>query len=316
MRPRHTGLTLVELMVSLALGSVLCLGLTTLLAFSQRAYLQDEELARLQDNGRHALKILQRELSMAGYLGRLHPGGIRILAPPGTACYSYLLAPTPGLEHFDDIGEDGLSASGAAVPAACRRPGQYQPGSDALVLRRTLDQPHRDFGTFKLPVAGTTLYLEVEGQKGTLVAGNQVAAAARGVWQYQPQHLFVRRYSRFPGDNIPALCRQRLSPNRADMAPLECLVEGVEMLQLEYGLDTDGDRLADRHLAVPDRADPGRVVLVRIYLLMRSIREVAGYRDERNYQLGGTRFRASGDGYYRQVFSAAVMVRNSDALRS
>ena len=310
------GFTLVELMISLALGSVLCLGVTTLLAFAQRAYLQDEELARLQENGRHALKFLERELAMAGFLGRLQPDGISKAAPIGTDCYAYILQPERGLEHFDDIGVEGLSPIGSHVPDECRRPGQYQPGSDVFILRRTLDAPHRDFGETAVPLFDQTLYLAASGHTGSLLPGAAVSAMATSVWQYHPQQLFVRRYSVSDGDGVPSLCRQRLSPNRAALAPLECLVEGVEMLQLEFGLDTDGDRLPDRYSAIPTAGDLERVVLVRIFLLLRAAREVAGYRDNRSYRLGETVFQAPGDGYYRLLFSSAVLVRNSDVFRS
>ncbi len=63
---RWQGLSLVELLVAIAIGVVLAFGAMNLLLSSKRSYLQAEELARLQENGRHALRYLSYELTMAG----------------------------------------------------------------------------------------------------------------------------------------------------------------------------------------------------------------------------------------------------------
>jgi type IV pilus assembly protein PilW len=63
------GLSLIEIMIALAISSVLVLGLVEVFAASRTAYQLSTGLARVQENGRFALDFLQRDLRMAGHLG-------------------------------------------------------------------------------------------------------------------------------------------------------------------------------------------------------------------------------------------------------
>jgi type IV pilus assembly protein PilW len=66
---RHAGLSLIELMVALAIGSLLVLGLVQVFAASRAAYLTSEGMSRVQENARFALEYLQRDVRMAGHFG-------------------------------------------------------------------------------------------------------------------------------------------------------------------------------------------------------------------------------------------------------
>jgi type IV pilus assembly protein PilW len=63
------GLSLIELMIALAIGSLLILALVEVFAASRAAYMLATGLARTQENGRFAIDILQRDLRMAGHAG-------------------------------------------------------------------------------------------------------------------------------------------------------------------------------------------------------------------------------------------------------
>src|SRR5690554_5075136 len=64
-----SGVSLIELMVALAIGTVLVLGLVQVFAASRAAYQTSEGLARVQENARFALDFLQRDIRMAGHFG-------------------------------------------------------------------------------------------------------------------------------------------------------------------------------------------------------------------------------------------------------
>ena len=66
---QEQGLTLVELMVSILLGIFLSSGVVGVYLDSKRNYLAEEEMARIQENGRYTLSLLKRELMMAGFFG-------------------------------------------------------------------------------------------------------------------------------------------------------------------------------------------------------------------------------------------------------
>lgn len=79
------GLTLVEIMVALVIGLVLMAGIIELFIGSKQTYTLHESLSRMQENGRFAIDLLNRDMRMAGHLGCANA---RIMqtepTPPGT----------------------------------------------------------------------------------------------------------------------------------------------------------------------------------------------------------------------------------------
>lgn len=69
MQSRQKGVSLVELMVALAIGSILMLGLVQVFAASRAAYMTAEGMSRVQENARFAIDFLQRDIRMAGHFG-------------------------------------------------------------------------------------------------------------------------------------------------------------------------------------------------------------------------------------------------------
>lgn len=310
------GLSLVELMIAVALGSVLCLAATTVLLKSKRAYLQDEQLARLQENGHYALRLLSRELSMAGFYGEALPEEIMPAGVGGNACYRHLVDLSATFSHYDNVSASGKASSGEQLPSGCARPGDHLAGSDVLVMRRAMDRPAQLRGESLVSMREQMLYLRVDRHGAGLVRGTTAAGPFASLWRFHPQLYFLRKYSRQAGDSIPALCRIRLSPEARRTAPVECLVEGVEQMQFEFGIDTNGDTHADHYVATLSGVDADRVVLARIYLLVRTPLPLPGHTDPGRYVLGNAEYGAPGDAYFRRVLSTSILLRNSDVHRS
>jgi type IV pilus assembly protein PilW len=68
-RTRMRGVSLIELMVAVAIGALLLIGLVQVFGASRTAYQMSSGMARTQENGRFAIDYLQRDLRMAGHLG-------------------------------------------------------------------------------------------------------------------------------------------------------------------------------------------------------------------------------------------------------
>lgn len=66
---RSRGVSLIELMIALLIGTLLVLGLVEVFAASRTAYQLSQGIGRVQENGRFAMDYLQRDLRMAGHLG-------------------------------------------------------------------------------------------------------------------------------------------------------------------------------------------------------------------------------------------------------
>ena len=213
--------TLVELLVSLALSSISVLACATLLGFGIRALVKDHDLARQQENARYALRLLVREIELAGFYAGSSIAPRRSEPLQASPCAAYLLDFDSPLEV---LGEDDISG----LPPDCLPAADRVKGADVIVVRRSMDRPSR-----ATSVRAEAIYLQADTYEAQILRGETATEQGLGqVWRYQPAVFYLRSYSVRRGDAQPALCRKRLSPNRAAMAPTECLVEGIVALQV------------------------------------------------------------------------------------
>ena len=91
------------------------------------------------------------------------------------------------------------------------------------------------------------------------------------------------------------------------------LLEGIGDLgeRGRQGVDIVADGVTDRYLAAPTAAQIETAVVARVYLLVRSLQEVAGYQNAKTYQLGSKAIAAKNDGFLRRVFTTTVLIRNA-----
>ncbi len=320
---RQSGVSMVELLIALTIGLILSFGVVNLFLQSKTSFYQDEQTAQLQENGRWALRYVVRELSMGGFLGGILDGGAvtTTTAVANDCAVGWANNTSAALEHLDNVTD-----TQATTAYACLGSGDVLPGTDMLAMRRTKDSPHVSDGLVTAALTNNALYLRVQdyGANSSLVKGSAITTADKtagsrvDVWQYHPQLLFVRSYSINVGDGIPTLCRKILTTNAATLAldSTECLVEGIENLQVEFGLDTSNppDFVPDYYEMTPTAAELESAVTARVYVLSRSIDEVAGYTNDKTYTLGNSTVAAANDGYYRRVLQTTVMLRNSEAF--
>lgn len=107
-------------------------------------------------------------------------------------------------------------------------------------------------------------------------------------------------------DGRPALWR------RTDDETIE-IAGGVDALQVLYGEDQDGDRVADRYADASSYGDSAawrRVVAVRVALLFSGSRDRVGVADPRTFDLLGTDVGPFDDGRLRRVVTLTLALRN------
>ncbi|MBA2556658.1 MAG: pilus assembly protein PilW, partial [Chloroflexi bacterium] len=110
------GLSLIEIMIALAIGSLLILGLVQVFAASRTAYQLSEGMSRSQENARFAMEYLQRDIRMAGHYGCVNDQSH--LQTPGALNAAYF-----GTVNGATIGRDfpvgirGYDATGTAPGA-------------------------------------------------------------------------------------------------------------------------------------------------------------------------------------------------------
>lgn len=118
------------------------------------------------------------------------------------------------------------------------------------------------------------------------------------------------------GNPVPSLMRYTYTP--ADGITNQLLIEGVENMQILYGVDNNADTVADSYVNASGVAAAGgwdNVVSVRIGLLMRTVDpDFSQDPDTRAYSLLGTSIYTAAsppnDNFRRRVFSTTVQIRN------
>jgi hypothetical protein len=310
-RGRSSGVSLVEVLVSIALGVIL--GLAAAVCYVQAKYyfLLQREVAQLQDSGRQALRLLGREVASSGFFAGLPGARLAQADAPGEGCVEgWALGGHPGLQVVDDF-----HAGAPAGPdlGGCLDPVSVAPGTDVMAVRRTAGEASVDGGDIApgLPASATQRWY-LRSHDAEPPGWRQYSASALralettpdvSLWRAISGIYFVRRWAVQEDDGIPALCVEALA---GSLLAVRCLVEGVEDLQVQFGFDTDGDGVANRYGDAGPAGDTASAVSARIFLLLRSINPLHGSRANTTYALGN-RVRVLGaDGYLRQVMTTTV----------
>lgn len=109
----------------------------------------------------------------------------------------------------------------------------------------------------------------------------------------------------------PALYQRRLSLSGTTVSLVDDeLVDGVETMQVLYGIDSDGDGAVDAYQTAGAVTDWAEVAAVRVALLIRSPEEYGTEVDQATYNVNGTIFDPVDDRRIRQVFTTTIGLRN------
>lgn len=88
------------------------------------------------------------------------------------------------------------------------------------------------------------------------------------------------------------------------------IAEGVENLQVLYGLDNNNDNRVDQYVNADDVSSWNRVVSVQLAILVRSLRNVKTKAETKTYHLLDNATITTNDKYQRTVFTTIVRLRN------
>lgn len=75
---QHSGLTLIELMIAMALGLVLMIGILYVFQGSRQSFKHGDTMARIQENGRIAIDTISRDIRLTGFTSCLKAENYRL----------------------------------------------------------------------------------------------------------------------------------------------------------------------------------------------------------------------------------------------
>lgn len=136
---RQSGLSLIELMISITLGLLVLAGLTTVFVSASESQRELLRSAQQIENGRYAMDVITQDLHHAGFYGNYaaYADGTTIPDPCLTgdeaALGNALANPVQGFVAADQSSRPDLSTTSCATYLA---DANLRPGSDILVIRR------------------------------------------------------------------------------------------------------------------------------------------------------------------------------------
>ena len=313
---KNRGFSLIELMVGIALGLLVVAGVGTIFANNYRTRSETEKTNLQIENGRYATQLLTDEMRMAGYYGELDPTSVTTpsaLPDPcdTTTLVSAVALPVQGVDNA------------AAAPACIS---DLKTGTDIFVDRRASSCVQGVSGCasgsyvyFQTSLcstsAGQYLISTSTGNFNNLTAKD--CATPADIRSYRTNIYFIANNNQ-AGDGIPTLKVAELGGN--GLFTITPLVAGIDQLQIEYGIDTNGDSIPDVYTS-----DPGNyngctgvacqnywrnVVTARLYILARNTQPSGGFTDTHVYTAGGNTYGPYNDAYKRHLYTSLVRFNN------
>lgn len=315
---RHSaGMTLVELMVALAVGSFLIVGAVQVYNQSRQAYVINDSIARVQETANFAMDTIEADLRMASNFGR-NSRGDTIVGRANT------IDPNPsGLAVPMTCGADWaldlvrpLEADNNNYTLACPADNGAQPNSDTITIRRAT--------VAAMPMQGGRLQVQSTRLQGVLIDDGNMPTDFDALTS-ATHNLIVNSYyvssssGLIPG--VPTLRRHTLGVDAGAPAITDIeIAPGVENVQIQFGVDMNEDNSVDRYVDPDDPIiDPtsggwvpiARVMTARVWVVVRSITPEVGIVDNTDYRPGDVVIGVQTDGYRRMMVSKTILLRNA-----
>jgi len=345
LRRVHAGFTLIELMIAMTIACTLVAGTLALYGQVRETYRVNDRVARLQEQGRFAMSVIEPDVELAGYYGFTNVADAVLLvhgtSPETTVATAAELrqfavragGPPPppvaalptgahacGVNFAVDLsvpvqGSNGAFAMGRAATCAPYR-SRAQAGADTLTIRRvetlasSAEGARIQMYASRLTSLTRELMFADGAAPGTLDADHRIHNMV--VRTYYVARDSVGR-SDFPALRVKSLTRSGASAVFDD----DEVMPGIEDLQVQFGIDTRDEIRGGRvtRYVNPDFVDLPRVqvVAVRIWLRVRADEPEVGFGDATTYRYADVVYTPSGSdrNFRRVVMSRTVTLRNA-----
>lgn len=318
------GMTLIEIMVAMVLGIFLLGGIMQIFLASKQTYRMQENLSRMQENGRFAMGFLTKDIRMADYMGCLRTGlgNMTNKLDSTDADYDVTLHSFTGLNGIG--GTNGAAGANLALDSP-----------DSIILKGAYDVGIRVVEPYMINTAanikvstsdGLALYdivlvsdcsssdvFEITTDP-TTGAGAEVVVHNGGNVAEGPGNSDQLLSKTYKGDasifkfQTYIYTVQNNALTKQDLSETNELVEGIANMQILYGSDTSGDSTADHYVTANLVPDMSQVVSIRVSLLVVSTDDNLT-SEPRAYTYNGVTTTPA-DRRLRRVFSSTIAIRN------
>jgi len=313
----QSGMTLVELLVALAIGSFLMIGTVQVYNQSRQAFTINESIARVQETAQFAMDAIEADLRMASNWGLLSRGTAIVGRSLDTDA-NPLTLPAPvgcGATWALDLGRP-LEGDNNVYTLPCAPTGTAQANSDTITSRRTT--------VSAVALQANRLQVQSTRVQGQLFADGAIPVGFTAA-DSETHNLLVNSYyvattsTLIPG--VPTLRRKTLTAGAGGPTIVDQeIAPGVENIQFQLGVDVDQDNTVDRYVNPGDPIfDPlagtfipgSRVMTARVWLVVRGITRETGIQDNVVYQPGDVNLGTYNDSFRRMQVSKTILLRNA-----
>lgn len=337
------GMNLIEILIAMSLSLILMAGVLHIMSSSKRTYGLQAELAGLQENARFLVEEMNYSLRMGGYFGCSG-------SPPSGMNSQPFTGSTDGQNPAVKM-RVATKNSQQNYQLSNNRLTKAVPESDILVISQLGEQiklPEWSPSTITTAFSqSTNKFIFNASELNTTPSSikNVIISDCGGSESYAVSSInlgtstitlnqTLQREYRWPVE-VFAATQATIQPTTYEVGALDkngdgdaedpedgfglfkngvLFIDGVENMQLRYGIDTDGDGAANRY----DNLPSGNIVSVRITLLMRTPNRRYDLTEAQN-----TDFQLDSDlvynpstrgfevGYRHRLFSTIVQIRNS-----
>lgn len=345
---RQSGLTMIELMIAMVIGLFLTAAVLQVFVGSRVTYSTQAGLARMQESGRFAIEYLTRDVRQAGYQGcSVNNTVANTLTDNGSGVYDFVdfSIPLEGLNNVDGsqtydslnpiVGSDVIvlryadDSNGCVIEShnptsatlKCEANHTYQKGDVLMVSDCSHSAIFQQSNTNNNGTVATIVHNTGQSTPGNCTKGMGLpvdCSSTNGNPYTFPPGASVMRfqsYRFFIANNSlgePALYRQGIETATGSTLAFDNaieLVEGIEDMQILYGVDTGSDDVPDKYVdGTEATGDFDDVVAVRISLLVQS-NEEGVVQDDQVLSYNGNNLTFT-DGRLRKVFTTTIAVRN------
>lgn len=293
---RQTGLSLIELMIALALSSILSLTLLEVFQIARNSFNQVIDKNEMLDNAQLSFSLLQDSINMAGFFGGVDAQDIDLIshhlsAFPGACDSEWVLDLSLGLQGFEgSVDADDISA----LPTGCLGD-DYVPNSDVMIVRRASVLDPIEDRKLDNKYYEKRFIVRSGFENGSVVFQGQYAdsaldlvpSSASVINRLLSIDMYFLEYC-----NDPQICdasgvglsRYTLTGNRFVK---QRLINGLAQMQFEYGVDLNGNGKVQEYRTAADVSDWQGVLSIRVFALFKgSIANIGVENRANEFKLG------------------------------
>ncbi len=339
-RRSQVGFSLVELMISLVIGLIVLGALVALFVNNSSTRRELDRSADVLENGNYALNLLRDELSLAGFYGTLATVSGSTDAPCSTA-----LADWNGSMGLFVRGSNQTDTPDPFSSCTTNR----KSNTDAVLVQRAATCTTGGTSSDCETLTVGKVYLQVSecGDEYSTTPSVLAAYAATSPFTLRakncttaaPIRSYVRRIFYINTSNQ----LMQVDIGNGAVGTPQLIADGIENMQIEYGIDTTGDGSPDCFIynsgvstdsiacsatvwppATQNTAPPNpnwqnqgpNIVGARLHLLGIATQATSGYVNDKTYAMADwVLTTAPGDAYKRRVFTTYINFVNPQGRR-